>query len=67
MKLLKIFKDSLNRRILYWVLTLLVVFDAGFLVIYFNSAFNSDALIAIIEFVVVMLMVFFFVMLMDAA
>lgn len=67
MKLLKIFKDSLNRRILYWVLTLLVVFDAGFLVIYFNSAFNSAALMATIGYAVVMLMVIFFVTLMDDA
>lgn len=63
MKLLKIFEDDLNRETLYWVLALLVVFNAGFLAIYFNCA----ALMAIIGYVVVMLMVIFFVTLMDDA
>lgn len=63
MKLLKTFEDALNRGILYVVLALLVLFNAGFLAIYFNCA----ALMTIIGHVVVMLMVFFFVMLMDAA
>lgn len=63
MKLLKTFEDALNRGILYVVLALLVLFNAGFMAIYFNCA----ALMAIIECVVVMLMVIFFVTLMDYA
>lgn len=63
MKLIKIFENEDNRWILYCVLVLLVVVNAGFLAIYFDFV----APIAIIGVVAFMLMIFFFVALMENA